>query len=82
MAMPELSAELSKLTGTMADPASPSRLTHPQQLSHQKKPVGQASKIAPISRRRARNGPPHASRECGLSPIGWSFSTRPEPRPR
>jgi len=36
----------------------------------------QPSKIAPQSKRRARNGPPRGSRTCGLSRIVWSLWTR------
>ncbi len=80
--MPELLAELLTATGTKADPASLSRWLTRNGYRFKKKLCWQASKIAPISRRRARNGPPRASRACGLSRIGWSFSTRPEPQPR
>ena len=41
-----------------------------------------ASKIAPTSGRRARNGSPGVSRRCGLSGTGWSSSTKPPPTPR
>src|ERR1700730_14180416 len=57
-------------------------LAHPQRLSLQKKRCWRASKIAPMSKRRARNGPPYASRECGLSRIGSAFSTRPGRPPK
>ena len=80
--MPELAAELRKATGTKADPASLSRWLIRNRYRFKKKRCWRASKIAPMSKRRARNGPPYASRECGLSRIGSSFSTRPERPPR
>ena len=79
--MPELAAELTAATGTKADPASP-RAFSSATATASKKPGWQPSKIAPTSKRRARNGPPHASRTCGLSRIGSSFSMRPERQPR
>jgi len=82
MTMPELSAELAAASGTKADPASLSRWLIRNGYRFKKKLCWRASKIAPTSKRHARNGPPHASRECGLSRIGWSFSTRPERQPR
>ena len=82
MTMPELAAELTTATGTKADPASLSRWLIRNRYRFKKKPCWQASKIAPISKRHAKNGPPHASRACGLSRIGSSLSTRPEPQPR
>ena len=57
-------------------------LAHSRRLPFQKKVCGPASKIAPTSSRRARNGPAFANRRCGLSRTGWSSSTRPEPPPR
>ena len=57
-------------------------LAHSRRLPFQKKVCGPASKIAPTSSRRARNGPAFANRRCGLSHTGWSSLTRPEPPPR
>jgi hypothetical protein len=80
--MPELAAELATASGTKADPASLSRWLIRNGYRFKKKPCWRASKIVPTSKRRARNGPPSASRACGLSRIGWSFSTRPERQPK
>ena len=79
--MPELAAELAAATGEKADPASLSRWLIRAGYRF-KKLCGQASKIAPTSSRRARNGPAFANRRCGLSRAGSSSSTRPEPPPR
>src|SRR5580704_389362 len=81
MTMPELSAELAAASGTKAVPPH-SRAGSSTTATASKKPCWRASKIAPTLKRRARNGPPHASRECGLNRIGWSFSTRPERQPK
>jgi len=80
--MPEPAAELAAATGTRADPASLSRWLIRNDYRFKKKPCWRASKIVPTSKRRAKNGPPHAGRRCGLSRIGWSSSMRPEPQPR
>jgi transposase len=79
--MPELAAELAAATGPSADPASLSRCLIRSGYRF-KKPLRRARKTAPTSKRRARNGPPHVSRTCGLNRIGSSSSTRPEPQPR
>ena len=79
--MPELAAELALATGAKADPASLSRWLIRAGYRF-KKLCGRASKIAPTSSKRARNGRKCANRGCGLSRTAWSFSTRPEPRPR
>jgi transposase len=78
--MPELSAELAAATGTKADPASLSRFFIRNGYRF-KKPCERASKIAPTSKRRAKSGRPSGSRECGLSQISSSLSTRPERQP-
>ena len=82
MTMPELSAELAAASGTQRPIPPHSRAGSSATATASKKPCWRASKIAPTSKRHARNGPLHASRECGLSRIGWSFSTRPERQPR
>jgi transposase len=79
--MPELAAALAATTGERADPASLSRWLIRAGYRF-KKVCGPASKIAPTSSRRARNGPASANLRCGLSRTGWSSSTRPEPPPR
>ena len=80
--MPELAAELAAASGHPGRSRLALALAHPQRLPLQKKRCWPASKIVPTSARRARNGRPSASRGCGLSRIGWSSSTRPEPPPR
>src|ERR1700732_1131676 len=82
MKIPNLPPKLPAPSGKKADPASLSRWLIRNGYRFKKKLCWRASKIAPTSKRHARNGPPHASRECGLSRIGWSFSTRPERQPR
>ena len=79
--MPELSAELATASGTKADPASLSRWLIRTGYRF-KKTLLAGEQDRPDIKAGARNGPPHASRECGLSRIGWSFSTRPERQPR
>src|SRR5271168_2035756 len=64
--MPELAAELALATGAKADPASLSRWLIRAGYRF-KKLCGRASKIAPTSSKRARNGRKSANRRCGLS---------------
>jgi transposase len=80
--MPELAVALAATIGERADPASLSRWLIRAGYRFKKKVCEPASKIAPTSSRRARNGPASANRRCGLSRTGWSSSTRPEPPPR
>ncbi len=79
--MPELAAELAAARGEKADPAWLSRWLIRAGYRF-KKLCGRASKIAPTSEKRARNGRRRANPGCGLSLTAWSFSMRPEPRPR
>ena len=79
--MPELAAELAA-QGTRIDPSNLSRWFIRNGYRVKKNACWPASKIAPTSGRRARNGSPGVSRRCGLSGTGWSSSTKPAPTPR
>ena len=79
ISMPELAGELQAASGVKADPASLSRWLIRNGLSFKKKAFRPANAIGPTCARRARRGKLNDSPRCGLSPIGWSSSTKPEP---
>jgi transposase len=76
--MPELAAELAAATG---GPASLSRWLIRAGFRF-KKTLRASEHDRPMSNRHETNGPAFANPRCGLSRIGWSSSTRPEPPPR
>ena len=81
LTMPELAAELAAASDLQVTPASISRWFIRNGYRFKKR-CWPASKIAPTSARRDKNGRKSVSRGCGLSRIDWCSSTRPERPPR